>query len=364
MSAQIYRERVHSLCEVMRKRGAGCIILNGGKDVEHFTGIRNVCTWLFILANERLVGMVLESDLLDYQRQNLIVQDVRTFRVHDPVGLWRNLAEELHLGEGSIVASTHMSHVYYQMFHQAFGSKLNESLGLQYLMAEMELTHSPEAMKKLARASELAVLGLRTAREQVAAGMSEQELAARVQSAMRDAGADKGGYTYVGADGRSPLAHHPATDNVIEHGPVSIDIHVAYQGYHSDMARTLFLPCNTAEQRGMYDYLRERLGQTIALVKPGMTMLEMKRSFYRGFHVKPDWVPLSGPFAHGVGTSNYVAPSFNWPHQVKGYPEVIEEGMVLAASNLGLASKHGWGVRYEDTFAVTAEGAVVLSQEA
>jgi Xaa-Pro aminopeptidase len=37
--------------------------------------------------------------------------------------------------------------------------------------------------------------------------------------------------------------------------------------------------------------------------------------------------------------------------------------MTLASSNIGLYSKKGWGVQYEDTFVVTEGKPIVLTRE-
>jgi len=62
--------------------------------------------------------------------------------------------------------------------------------------------------------------------------------------------------------------------------------------------------------------------------------------------------PSDRPLLHGIGIVNYELPWFDHPFEGKGYPEKLTSGMALACTNIGLYSKIGWGIRYEDTLIV------------
>lgn len=359
-----YNRRLDRFREVMAKYGVDCVVLNGSRSIQYLTGVNNVCTWLFIKRTGGLTALVLESDYLEYKKQTAIVEDIRVHRPHDPLALFKHLAAELDLADGSLAAEKeHLNHTYFQMLEAYFGAKLRQDISADDLMQEPRMVKLPDEIEKIRKASGLAMLGMRVIGENVVKGATEVALARCAGEAMAREGAGASTYTYIGTDGRSSLAHHAATGNQVVDGPIAIDIHCCYQGYYADMARTLFLPGHPPEQEEMYEYLKGSIRAAIDAIKPGMTLMQVRKLFYQGFRPKGDWFALSGPLIHGVGIYNYEAPSFTYPHQERGWPPdvLIAENMVLALSNIGLCSRKGWGVRFEDTFLVTEGSPAILT---
>ncbi|MGI5838000.1 MAG: M24 family metallopeptidase [Chloroflexota bacterium] len=86
------------------------------------------------------------------------------------------------------------------------------------------------------------------------------------------------------------------------------------------------------------------------------------RCFHRNLRVDESWIPLTGPLLHDIGVGRPEEPRFHFPGS-QGYPGKLEANMTLASSNIGLYSKKGWGVQYEDTFVVTEGKPIVLTRE-
>jgi len=74
-----------------------------------------------------------------------------------------------------------------------------------------------------------------------------------------------------------------------------------------------------------------------------------------------DFQFLRGPVLHGVGIMNYEMPYFIFPYQDKGRPEIIESGMVVSVSNIGLFSDRGWGGWIEDMALITEDESIYLT---
>jgi Xaa-Pro aminopeptidase/Xaa-Pro dipeptidase len=193
--------------------------------------------------------------------------------------------------------------------------------------------------------------------------MTEAQLANKIYKAMLDTGAGNGTSIYIGSDERSSLAHNPPSNNRLEVGPVVIDIHSSYKGYHADMARTLFLEGSSREQVGVYEMFRDKVLETIHSIEDGLSLHEVKRTFYKGLKESDRMILLTGPLLHGVGIVNYELPKFDHPFEGKGFPHKLMAGMVLACTNIGMYSRQGWGIRYEDTFVVNRDGIDILTQD-
>ncbi len=358
-----YCRRLARVTEAMRKHGIDCLLLNQRDNVRYLTGANNTCSWVFLKQDGRIVALVLESDCYDYRKQS-IVEDLRVFRTHDPLALFRQLADELDLKQGSLaLEKEHLRYYHFEMVKEIFGPRLRLDVDAGYVAQEAEIVKTPEEIECLRTASRLAALGMQAARAYAARGLSEEDVAAHVLGEMRRKGADGASYLYVAAGDRSSLAHGFATQHELDSGPVAIDIHAGYRGYHADMARTVLLPGFTAEQAAMYDHLQEKIGEAISSVTDGLPMIEFRKRFYGSLRLREGWIALSGPLMHGVGYMNAGLPKFEYPYHNTGYPEKIQENMVLAVSNLGLCSRDGWGVRFEETFLVTKGAPVVLTRE-
>jgi len=356
-----YRRRLSNVVEAMGRHGIDCLLLNQRQNVRYLTAANNTCSWVFVKRDGRQVALVLESDYPEYRKQS-IVEDIRPFRTHDPLKEFRGLVRDLDLHEnGLAIEKEHLRYYQFEMLREVFGSKLHLGFDGGFVVLEAAMVKTPEEIEKIATAARLAMLGMQVVQQYAVRGITETELARRAYGEMVRQGAGSDTSLYLASDGRSSLAHAPHTDHLLDRGPVVVDIHATCQEYHADVARTIFLDGHTTEQVSMYDYLRHRIGESIRAVRAGLTLVELRRIFYQGLKLEEDWVMLTGPLVHGVGMLNAELPKFEYPHLSRGYPEKIEQNVVLAMSNLGLCSRQGWGVRFEDTFLVTQDGPVVLT---
>lgn len=346
-----YQRRIENVSRAMESHGIDCLLLNQTAEIKYLTGAENTCTWLFLKQDGRQVALVLESDYLEYRRQSWI-EDVRCFRPHDPLHLFRDLMVELELRERSLaIEKSHLRMLQFEMLEAAFGEVLHRDFSACHLLQEARIIKTDAEIEQIAAASRLGVQGVQIAAAYAAAGKSELDLARHVKGELLLRGAGPDTYVYVGTDARSSMAHARPTAVKIEKGPIVLDVHVELGGLHSDVARTILLG-EDPEQQSMYSYCRDHICRAIETVHAGLTMLELRRNFYRDFRPEKDWIVLTGPLVHGVGVANSEIPRFDYPFY-NGYPEVLQENMALAMSNLGLYSPAGWGVRYEDTFVVT-----------
>jgi Xaa-Pro aminopeptidase len=362
-SKEEYRRRQDRFLQIMKKYNIDCVLLNQTQNIKYLSGADNVCSWIFIRQDGRQVALVLESDYEDY-RQHSTVEDIRVFRAHDPLKHFRDLQTELRLKENSLaVEREHLKLFQFDMLEEFFGAKIHRSLSAQLVAMEARMIKTPEEIVCINEAAQLARQAMRLVRQHAQKGITEMNLACIVQEELRRQGSTGSAFLYIASDDRSSLAHTPPKSHELDRGPVTVDVHAEIGGYHADMARTILLDGGTPDQAEMYAYLREKVRATISSIKHGLNMLDLKRSFHKNLKLKEDWIVLTGPLLHGVGVVNSEAPWFEYPHQDAGYPGTLEENMVLASSNLGLSSKQGWGVRYEDTFLVTQDRPTILTEE-
>lgn len=353
-----YARRDESLRGTMERLGIDCVLLNRRSIVKYLTGAENVCSWVFVKRDGRRLALVLESDYALYRRDS-ILEDVRPIRAHDPLSRFRRLIDELELvKQGLVLEKDHLTHAQYEMLENVFGACVDHGYCADRVFYESEMVKTPEQIDKVRAACRLAAVGFEVARDHLRPGLTELDLLRLIDAEIYARGGDL--FAYVATDLRSGLAHAPASANVIDEGPVIIDLHVACEGYHCDVARTFFV-ADDPRHREMYESLRATISGTIPEIRASMPMTELRRTFYRKLERRPDWVVLTGPLVHGVGISNQELPDFDHPLEARGYPEIVQAGTIIALSNIGFASPEGWGVRYEETFLVGEEGSEALS---
>ena len=91
--------------------------------------------------------------------------------------------------------------------------------------------------------------------DEIAPGMTEIEVAERIERAVKSRGAESISFdTIVAAGPNAARPHHRAGDTVILEGQtVVVDMGARYQGYCSDLTRTIVLGDADDQTRRIYD---------------------------------------------------------------------------------------------------------------
>jgi Xaa-Pro aminopeptidase len=206
------------------------------------------------------------------------------------------------------------------------------------------------------RAVEIADSGFSHILNFIKPGLTEREVAAELEFAMRRGGADKIAFETIVVSGvRGALPHGRATDKVIQAGElVTIDFGAHYGGYNCDITRTIAIGHADKDQRERYQVVLEAQLAACAAVKPGAICKEVD-AVARNFIKEAGYGEF---FVHGLGHSLgrevHEQPMLNWVDEAK-----LEEGMVLTIEP-GIYLPLWGGIRIEDDLYVTGNGAEVL----
>ena len=212
------------------------------------------------------------------------------------------------------------------------------------------------------RAAEAADKGIEAAVAAVKPGVTEIEVGAEAEHAMRGAGAMRyGSSTFVDSGPHSIYLHGGTSRRKIENGDlVVIDLHPIVDMYASDCARTVICGQASSEQRQLIRFYTDIQRNIVSQVKPGWKIGQITRAFTGAFTARgygAEWIP--GP-VHGVGLEFE-----EWPHPSHYFSHVeleIGEKWTLAVGHSILPVKAVGGVKFEDTIQVTAEGGRSLNR--
>jgi Xaa-Pro aminopeptidase len=222
------------------------------------------------------------------------------------------------------------------------------------LVEDLRVIKTPAEVEAIRRAAAVADRALEALLPRLA-GSTEAEWARALETAMREAGADRLAFPTIVASGpRGSLPHAQPTDRTILPGDlVTIDFGATVDGYNSDETVTVVVGTpREARQREIFEIVRAAQAAGLAAVRPGVyasRVDEAARSVIRDAGYGPAFGHSTG---HGVGLEVHEAPT------LAGQPAVdrmLEPGMVVTVEP-GIYLPGWGGVRLEDTVVVTETG--------
>ena len=232
-----------------------------------------------------------------------------------------------------------------------------------HILSAMRMVKEPAEIERIRVAAAVADIGMCIAIAAVKPGITESQVAAAAEFAMRQAGAEEFWRTYVASGPRTNIAHGLPTNRKLEVGDlVMIDVHPIVNGYSADECRTVCVGKPTAEQQAAYDLYLKAQQATIAKVRAGVGMVELEGTIHGILRDAGHGNHIFGPPIHGVGIEFEEAPlppGHAFFHGEKE-PPPLEANVVISVGNCGLYTGP-WGVRVEDTNVVGADGPITLT---
>lgn len=193
--------------------------------------------------------------------------------------------------------------------------------------------------------------------EVIRPGIGEAEVAAEMEYAARQAGAQGMSFeTIIASGGRSALPHGRASQAAIPaQSFVVCDFGVILSGYCSDMTRTVYVGQPSAEARGVYQAVKQAQQAAGDAVRPGISVGEVDRAARKSLQKSGLAKYFTHSTGHGVGLEIHEA-----PRVAAGQTEILAPGMVITIEP-GVYVPGKWGVRIEDMVVVTERGCEVLT---
>jgi len=242
--------------------------------------------------------------------------------------------------------------------------KLVAAEGEKELVPTEELVESLRMMKDekelefIIRAVELAEAALEQVLPRISPGKTEREVAWQIEKSLRERGSESVPFELIVASGpNSALPHARPTDRPLLPGePVVIDVGARWEGYTSDITRTIILGNDDSAFARIYDLVLGAQLTAIATIAAGMSG-EQADALARTVIEQGGYGQAFGHgLGHGVGLATHELPRLG-----RGSSTVLSDGMVFTIEpGIYIA---GWGgVRIEDTVVMERGKVRVLSQ--
>ena len=237
----------------------------------------------------------------------------------------------------------------------AHGSELVPTDGL---VERLRLVKEPEELDRIREAARLADEGLAYILGRVAEGVTERELALELEFSMRRSGAEDVSFDpIVAAAERSALPHARPTRRPVEKGRYLLfDLGCIYEGYCSDMTRTVVVGQADDRHREVYDLVARAQQAGLDAVAPGRPTADVDRAARQVIADAGMADAFGHGLGHGVGIEIHEGPTLRATSR-----DVLEAGHVITIEP-GVYVPGWGGVRIEDLVVVGSDGPEILSR--
>lgn len=360
----IRSDRIGSAQRAMREHDIDAYLVLTHDDYVYFFGEDRFQPRAIVPASGDPIIVCFAGEELEL-KQSIGVSNVRVFasvgqQIKDVVGVMHELCG----GKQNITVGVQMG-----FFTPAFLLNMFQRANPQVkvtdissVMDPLRLVKDGEEHELIAQAARIAEAGMSAAARVLKAGVTENEAGAEIEYAMRKAGGH-GTATpvYVNSGVRSCWLHGTVTDKRIEGGDlVVIDLVPRYKGYCANLCRTFVLGDATEEQRKMHDTYRKAQEAAAAVMTPGVKMKQVDEAARAVFEESGFGQYYIYGISHGIGLMFEETP-MPTIHPAHINHELVS-GMVITCGHSVLSVPGKGGVRIEDTYLLTASGAVPITR--
>ncbi|WP_371374724.1 M24 family metallopeptidase [Sporomusa aerivorans] len=188
--------------------------------------------------------------------------------------------------------------------------------------------------------------------QDIRVGVTEKELAAKLSLYMVLEGADTQPYGNILISGaRTSLLHGIPSGKAVEYGDlVLMDFGCQFNGYMSDMTRTVVVGKPSAKQREIYALEKRMLEDALDVMKAGVLLCDVYQESIRAIEGTGFYDYHYTGIGHGIGLAVHEIP-FMGPNS----EQVLEAGNVRTIEP-GIYIPNWGGIRIEDQILITDDG--------
>lgn len=240
----------------------------------------------------------------------------------------------------------------YAMYEQYAKEAEVEWVPTEGLVEKIRLIKTEDEISILKEAAKIADDAFKHILTVIKPGVTEIEVSNELEFYMRKQGATSSSFDIIVASGyRSALPHGVASDKKIENGElVTMDFGALYNGYCSDITRTVAVGEISDQLKEIYDTVLQAQLKGVNGVKAGMTGKEAD-ALTRDYITEKGYGEYFGhSTGHGLGLEVHEQPALSFKSD-----QTLEEGMIVTVEP-GIYVPNVGGCRIEDDIIVKKDG--------
>ena len=315
-----------------------------------------------------LTGIVAEGILLITRKENIFLTDARYIEevnsvltiddeiiVHQYKDFSKDEYENFFLFcENVGFEEDYVTYSKYKEYMHLY--KINNLQETEKIIEKQRMIKDEEEIEKITKACEITDKCFEHLLKFIKVGQTEKEIAIEIEKFFKMNEADTISFEPIVASGKnSSKPHAVPTDKKIDIGDqITIDLGCKYQGYCSDMTRTIFVGYVKEEIKQIYNLVLKNQLQTEKELKEGANIKVISRMVENDF--KLNGYDLVHSLGHGVGLDIHEYPYLHGKND-----SFIKEKMIVT-NEPGIYVTGKFGVRIEDTVLITKSGCINLTK--
>lgn len=343
--------RLTKLRDAMRKDNLQAMLVTSDFNRRYMTGFTGT-------AGVAVVTLDKAFFITDFRYTEQASEQVKDFEIIEHKGL---IQEEV----GQLVKKLSVENIGFEKNHLTYGQyetyKNNIEVALlpaDNLIERIRLIKDSEEINILKKACKIADDAFEHILTYIKPGIKEIDVANELEFFMRKQGATSSSFDMIVASGlRSSLPHGVASEKEIQAGElVTLDFGALYQGYCSDITRTVAVGEISDELKNIYNVVLQAQIRGVEGIKPGMSAKEADK-------LTRDYIDQQGygkyfghSTGHGLGMEVHEMPGLSFRSN-----EILKPGMVVTIEP-GIYVPHVGGCRIEDDIVITENGAERLTK--
>ncbi len=191
----------------------------------------------------------------------------------------------------------------------------------------------------------------------IKAGVTERDIAAELEYRMKKYGSENPSFDTIAVAGlKSAMPHGEPDGNIVKNGDfITIDFGATYNGYHSDMTRTVAVGFVTDKMHLVYDTVLKAQLAAENSVKASVKCSDVDKAARDVIENAGFGDYFTHSTGHGIGLEIHESPTVSSRSET-----TLQSGMVIS-DEPGVYIENEFGVRIEDMLLVTEKGAKNLT---
>ncbi len=339
------KERLLKIREILKAHEAA--LITSDISITYLTGFPHSEGYVLVTENESYL-------LVDFRYIEAAEKAVSSMSVLSFVNPFDKINELLSQtkAESVIIENDAVTLSTFDSFKKQIKAEIRSDDRLSKLLGDLRIVKSSLEVEKLKAAQKISEEAYLEVLNFVKVGVTEKEIAARLEYLMKLKGAEKVAFDLITVTGKkTSLPHGVPSDNKVQYGDfITFDIGAVYDSYHSDMTRTVAIGSVSDKQSEIYDIVLKAHYKGLSAVKAGVSGFDVDKAARDVIRDAGYGDCFGHGTGHGVGLEIHEAPYANTK-----YKELLKEGMTLTVEP-GIYIPDEFGVRIEDTVLVTENG--------
>ena len=231
-------------------------------------------------------------------------------------------------------------------------AQIVSSSALSGAIGKLRIVKSRDEIEKIIKAQRIAEAAFENVLNFIKPGVTEKEIGLCLDYYMLRNGAEGLSFDTIALTGaNTSLPHGVPGESVVKDGDfVLMDYGATYDGYHSDMTRTVCVGKPTEKMEQVYNTVLEAQLKSLEFIKAGVSGSDADK-VARDIITNAGYGKMFGhSLGHGVGMEIHETPNAS-----PSSKHIFEENMIVTVEP-GIYIPDEFGVRIEDFVIVTADG--------